>query len=108
MTGYIQVFTTVDSEELAQRIARALVERRLAACAQVIGPIQSTYWWEGALETAEEWLCLLKSREDRYQQLSTAIHELHPYDVPEILAVPVSGGSADYLAWLNAALTAPD
>jgi periplasmic divalent cation tolerance protein len=108
MTGYIQVFTTVDSEAGAQRIAQQVVERRLAACAQVVGPIRSTYWWEGAVETAEEWLCLLKSRADRYQELSTAIHELHPYEVPEILAVPVSGGSADYLAWMNAALSAPD
>ena len=85
----------------AQAIARALVEKRLAACVQIIGPITSTYWWQGEIETAEEWLCLIKTRADLFEQVEAAIKEVHPYDVPEILAVPVVAGSEDYLAWLD-------
>jgi periplasmic divalent cation tolerance protein len=101
MATHIQVMTTVSSREDAQRIAGALVDRRLAACVQVIGPIASTYRWEGAVTTDEEWLCLAKSRDDLYAALEQAIVELHPYDVPEILAVPVLAGGAAYLAWLD-------
>ena len=101
MTGAIQVFTTVDSEDAANQIARAVVERRVAACAQVLGPITSTYWWEGAVETSLEWLCLIKSTESQFGSLEAAIRDKHPYDVPEILAVPVSAGSSAYLDWLR-------
>ncbi|MDX1664500.1 MAG: divalent-cation tolerance protein CutA, partial [Candidatus Promineifilaceae bacterium] len=88
----------------AGEIARALVERRLAGCVQVVGPITSTYRWQGAVETAQEWLCLIKSNGTLYEELETAIGELHPYDTPEILALPVSAGSVDYLLWLREAL----
>ena len=98
---FIQVLTTTDRHEDATRIARELVERRLAGCVQVLGPITSTYRWEGAVETAQEWLCLVKSTRERYDELEGAIRELHPYDVPEILAVPVVAGHAPYLAWLE-------
>jgi periplasmic divalent cation tolerance protein len=101
MATHIQVMTTVSSREDAQRIADALVDRRLAACVQVIGPIASTYRWEGKVTTDEEWLCLAKSREDLYPTLEQAIVELHPYELPEILAVPVLAGAAGYLAWLD-------
>lgn len=102
MTEVIQVFTTVDTGEAAETIARVLVERRLAACAQVIGPLRSTYWWEGEIETAEEWLCLIKTTGSAYAALEEAIRAQHPYDVPEILAVPVTAGNASYLAWVQA------
>ncbi len=101
MDEFIQVMTTTGTRENARQIARAVVEKRLAACAQVIGPIESTYWWEGRVETAEEWLCLIKSRRDVYPTLAQAIREVHPYAVPEILAIPVVGGSKAYLDWLN-------
>lgn len=101
MTGAIQVFTTVDSEEAANQIARSVVERRIAACAQVLGPITSTYWWEGAIESSQEWLCMIKSTESRFAALEAAIREHHPYDVPEILAMPISDGSSAYLDWLR-------
>ena len=104
MADYIQVLTTTETREQAQSIARSVVERRLAACVQVIGPITSTYWWKEHVETAEEWLCLAKSRQDLYEPLERAIREAHPYDVPEILAVPVVAGSRSYLEWLNDAL----
>ncbi len=97
----IQVFTTTASKDDAQRIARALVEAQLAACVQVLGPITSTYRWEGAVETSEEWLVLVKTRRDLYSELEQAIRGLHPYDVPEILAVPIVAANPAYLAWLE-------
>ena len=104
MTGSVQVSTTTEAKSSAQTIARALIEQRLAACVQIVGPITSTYRWQGEIETAEEWLCLIKTRSDLYEQLEAAIREVHPYDVPEILAVPVVAGSEDYLAWLDSGL----
>lgn len=100
--GYIQVLTTTESKDDAQRIAKTLTERRLAGCAQVIGPIVSSYWWKGKLETAEEWLCLLKTAGSLYEELEKVLKEVHPYENPEILAMPVIAGSRDYLAWLSA------
>jgi len=108
MAGTIQVVTTTASREDAERIARALVEERLAACVQVLGPITSTYRWQGAIETGQEWLCLVKSREDLYADLEAAIRRLHPYEVPEILALPVLAGNPAYLAWLDAELRRGD
>ena len=101
MTGAIQVVTTTDSKEDAQRISRVIVELRLAACVQVLGPIVSTYWWQGKMETAEEWLCVIKTREERYAALEAAITEIHTYDIPEILATPIVSGNEAYLAWLR-------
>jgi periplasmic divalent cation tolerance protein len=98
---YIQVTTTVATRADADRIARALVERGLAACVQVAGPIASTYRWKGAIETAEEWLCFAKTRRERYADVESAIRELHPYEVPEIVAVAIVAGSADYLRWID-------
>lgn len=101
MEEYIQVSTTTEKKQDAERIARTLVEKRLAGCVQVIGPILSTYWWKGNLETAKEWLCLVKSRCDHYQELEKAIKETHPYETPEITATPIVAGSEDYLRWLT-------
>jgi periplasmic divalent cation tolerance protein len=101
MKDYIQVVTTTETETDAQTVARAVVEQRLAGCAQVVGPITSVFWWQGQIEKAEEWLCLIKSRHDLYPALEQAIVAVHPYDVPEILAIPVTAGSRDYLEWLD-------
>ena len=100
MTDAIQVVTTTASREEAESIARALVTRRLAACAQVYGPIASTFHWQGKLETSQEWLCAAKTLQSRYAALEAAIRELHSYDVPEILAFEVVAGSRGYLDWL--------
>jgi periplasmic divalent cation tolerance protein len=89
MTDYIQVYTTLESKEDAKKISKGVVEKRLAACAQIMGPIESTYWWEGKIEASIEWLCVMKSRSELYEALEKTIKEIHPYDVPEILAVPV-------------------
>jgi periplasmic divalent cation tolerance protein len=101
MSDVIQVITTTASREEAERIARGLVEERLAACVQVLGPIASTYRWEGAIDNSQEWRCEAKSRADLYGEIEKAIRRLHSYQVPEILAVPVAAGSADYLAWID-------
>ena len=102
MSQYIQVVTTTDKEEDAGRIARLLVERRLAACVQVLGPITSTYRWQGAIDTAQEWQCWAKTRRELFDEVETAIRQAHPYEVPEILAVPIVAASRSYLAWLEA------
>ncbi|MCP4542578.1 MAG: divalent-cation tolerance protein CutA [Chloroflexi bacterium] len=107
MTDYIQVMTTTDTQATAQAIASALVEKRLAACVQIVGPITSTYWWQDKIETSQEWLCIIKSAQDLYQVLEKAILKIHPYDVPEILAVPVTAGHEDYLRWLNNEIEQP-
>jgi periplasmic divalent cation tolerance protein len=99
---YIEVVTTTARREEAEQIARALVEARLAACAQVAGPITSTYHWQGKIETAEEWQCRAKSRLDLWERIEAAIRRLHPYEVPEILATAILAGNPGYLAWLDA------
>ena len=101
MTEYIQVYTTTENEDDARMIAQRVVGKRLAACAQVVGPITSTYWWKGAIEEAEEWLCIMKSRKNLYDRLEEAILSVHPYDVPEIVAVPIVSGNQKYLQWLD-------
>lgn len=100
MSDFIQVTTAIDSEDGARKIADALVSRRLAACVHVAGPITSTYWWQGAMETAREWVCTAKTRGVLYDVVEKAIREVHPYDVPEILATPVLAGSQEYLHWI--------
>jgi periplasmic divalent cation tolerance protein len=101
MPDYVQITTTVPTRADADRIARALVERRLAACIQVSGPITSTYRWKGTIETAEEWYCHAKTRRGLCASVEKAIKELHPYEVPEIVAVPIVAGSAEYLKWID-------
>ncbi len=104
MAEYLQVTTTAGSKEEAEQIGAALIERRLAACVQVVGPIVSHYRWQGEVETAREWLCLAKTEAGRYQELEAAIRELHSYDEPEIVATPIVAGSKGYLAWVGESL----
>jgi periplasmic divalent cation tolerance protein len=100
MTDCVQVLTTAGSEEEAGRIAAVLVEKRLAACVQVVGPIVSRYRWQGAIEEAREWQCLAKTTRPAYEAVEAAIREAHSYDEPEIIATPIVAGSAGYLAWI--------
>ena len=101
MTDFIQVFTTVASQDDAKKLAQAILKQRLAGCVQIIGPVTSTYWWQDTIETAQEWLCILKSRRGDYPALEKAICDVHPYEVPEILATSVVAGYPPYLAWLG-------
>ncbi|MDP8937452.1 MAG: divalent-cation tolerance protein CutA [Actinomycetota bacterium] len=93
--------TTAATKEEAEGVARALVDGRLAACVQIVGPMESRYWWDGAVETATEWVCVAKTTADRYDEVEAAIRAVHSYDVPEILAVPVVRGSEAYVRWLG-------
>lgn len=97
----LQVTTTTGDRELAERIARTLVERRLAACVQIGGPITSVYRWQGAIETAEEYTCTAKTIEERFAEVEAVVAELHPYDTPELIATPITHASAAYAAWLR-------
>jgi periplasmic divalent cation tolerance protein len=106
MTEYIQVLTTVENKADAEKIARSLVAEKLAACVQILGPLTSYFHWQGKLDTVGEYLCLIKSRNDLFAELETAIKDLHPYEVPEILAIPVVKGGKEYLDWMAAELRA--
>ena len=99
---HCQVVTTTDSREAAATLAHSAVAARAAACAQVVGPITSTYWWTGKIETAEEWQVIFKTTLDRYAALEEHIRAHHSYDVPEILCTPVVAGNPAYLDWLVA------
>ena len=100
-TDVVRVETTVDDREGAERVAGSIVENRLAACAQVSGPIRSFYRWEGAVQSDEEWMVVIKTSADRLDDLVAHVVDVHPYDVPEIVAVPVIGGNPSYLAWVE-------
>ena len=102
MDDYVQVLVTIDSENGAHMLQRMILEHRAAACVQVIGPISSAYWWEGQIEEAQEWLCLAKTRGSEYRRLESLIRENHPYETPEIIAIPILAGNEDYLEWIRA------
>ena len=101
----IQVLTTTGTKEDADTIAKTLVEKRLAACVQIMGPVTSTYRWQGRVETAQEWQCLIKSRQDLFGELEKTIRAVHPYETPEIIATDIVAGGEDYLQWLQDQLT---
>jgi periplasmic divalent cation tolerance protein len=99
--SYIIITTTTDNKVDAEKIARLLVEKRLAACVQIAGPVTSTYRWKGQVETAQEWQCIIKSRAEFFDKIAEAVKAVHPYETPEIIAVPVVAGSRDYLNWMS-------
>jgi periplasmic divalent cation tolerance protein len=107
MTEYISVVTTTGSEGNAQQIASAALENRLAACVQISAPIESRYWWQGKIETAQEWRLTIKTRTTLFDDLTAAIRAVHPYSVPQILALPVVAGNRDYFAWIDEVTTPP-
>lgn len=94
------VTSTTDSEATARALAAGAIEARLGACAQIVGPITSVYRWEGAVQTEPEWRVEIKTAADRVAALTEHLQAHHDYDVPEIIATPIVGGSRDYLAWL--------
>jgi periplasmic divalent cation tolerance protein len=101
MKSYIQISTTTETKEQAQKIAQYLVEAKLAACVQITGPITSIYRWKGKVENAQEWFCLIKTTDDLYNKVEAAIKDLHTYETPEIIAVPIVKGSKEYLNWIE-------
>jgi periplasmic divalent cation tolerance protein len=103
-SGCCQVTTTLPDRAAADRLAATLVEERLAACAQVVGPVSSTYHWQGEIERAEEWYCHLKTTSARLPALQARIRELHSYKQPEIVALRIVDGDAGYLKWIEEAV----
>jgi periplasmic divalent cation tolerance protein len=101
MTNSMAVFVTCGSEEEALKIARALVDEKLAACANLVSPIRSIYRWEGKVWDEKEWLLILKSQRGKYQELEERVKALHSYSVPEIIALPITEGSSSYLRWIE-------
>jgi len=104
MNDPIVVLSTCSSEEEAERLARTLVERRLAACVNVVPGVRSFYRWKGAIESAGEWLLLVKSSRAQFAELRSALERAHSYEVPEVLALPVVEGAPNYLEWMAASL----
>lgn len=101
MSRYIQVITTVSKKTDAGKIAKYLIDKRLAACVQIAGPIKSIYRWKGKIETAKEWVCIIKTKKSLYKKVEAAIKKIHPYEVPEIIAVPIAAANKDYLKWIK-------
>jgi periplasmic divalent cation tolerance protein len=98
---HVIVTSTTDSETAARELAAQAIEERLGACAQVVGPVTSVYRWEGEVRTDQEWRVEIKTTAARVAALTERIRQLHAYDVPEVIATPIEGGSADYLAWVT-------
>lgn len=101
MAEYLQVFITTPTQATARLICKRLLKERLIACAQIFGPVRSNYWWRGEIETSKEWLCIVKTDRGHYHELEKKIRQLHPYEIPEIIGLPIVVGSADYRHWLK-------
>lgn len=104
--AYCVVFVTAGSRPEARRIARALLEQRLVACANIVPGVESHYWWEGKIDHAREWLLVMKTRRSKFRAVKRAVKRLHSYQVPEIIALPLTAGQADYLRWINTSVPA--
>jgi periplasmic divalent cation tolerance protein len=100
MTDKRIILTTTGSQQEARKIANALVERKLAACVNIVPKVESIYRWEGKIETAEEWLLVVKTTADAFGRVRDAIKELHSYDLPECVSISVEEGSEEYLQWI--------
>ena len=107
MTDKIVVFTTCGSEEEARKLASVLIEKHLAACVNITAPVISVYRWKGVVEEAKEWMLIIKSRRERFDDLRIVLEAAHSYELPEVLAVPVVDGSPNYLAWVEAETCLP-
>jgi periplasmic divalent cation tolerance protein len=101
MTNARIVLTTTGSQEEAGKIAHTLVDRRLAACVNIVPQIESVYRWQGKVETAQEWLLLIKTQAKLYERVRQAIQELHSYELPECVMLEVTAGSQEYLDWIE-------
>jgi periplasmic divalent cation tolerance protein len=105
-TDYIVVLITAPSREVGEQIARALLDGRLAACVNIVSAIDSLYWWQGELQSDQEVLLIAKSRADLFENgIIPTVHAVHPYEVPEIIALPILMGSRGYLDWIDKEIT---
>lgn len=96
----VQIITTADNRAFIDGMARRLLEMRLVACAQVLGPVSSTYWWKGRIEEAEEWICMMKTRESLFADVEAQIRLEHPYEVPEIVCLDIEAALPEYYLWV--------
>jgi periplasmic divalent cation tolerance protein len=101
---YILILVTTSSKKEAEKISQALLNQKLIACANIVGPVSSHFHWDGKVEQAEEFLVLMKSRLDLFDAISEQVKALHSYEVPEIVALPIVAGSKTYLEWLGTSL----
>ena len=101
MAEHVIVFVTAPTEGEAGAIASRLLDEKLVACANVIPGVRSTFWWEGKIDKADEVLILMKTRRDHLDAVVESVRQAHSYDVPEIIALPIVGGNADYLKWID-------
>jgi periplasmic divalent cation tolerance protein len=104
LNEYIQVLTTTETKETSEKIAETLVDKRMAGCVQIIGPITSIYRWKGKIEKAEEWLCQIKTKRELYGEVEETILQIHTYETPEIVSLPIIAGNKKYFQWLNSEL----
>lgn len=101
MTGKIVVFSTCGSQDEAERVAQALLHKRVAACVNIVPRVRSLYWWQGKIELAAEFLLIIKSSQDLFPELRTTLQALHSYEVAECIALPILDGSPAYLQWID-------
>ncbi len=105
MDKFVEIVTTGDSEEELRKIGYELVESGIAACVQISGPLKSIYTWEGKVEETNEWECRIKSSAALADKVGMKIQELHSYEVPQIIVLPVLGGSEEYMKWVEESLS---
>ncbi|HQN48962.1 MAG TPA: divalent-cation tolerance protein CutA [Caldisericia bacterium] len=97
---FIIVLSTIDDIDKGKRISKLIIEKKLGACVNLVGPIQSTYFWRGKIEESKEWLILIKTKKDLYKKLEELIIKIHPYVTPEIIYFEIGGGFDKYLNWI--------
>ena len=102
---YTLVMVTASSREEAEKIATTLLERKLIACANILGPVSSRFWWQGKIDSAEEYMIFMKTKRELFDQVADNVKQLHSYEVPEIIALPIVEGAKPYLEWINSNLT---
>lgn len=108
VSPYVVVIVTASNRKEAEKIADFLLDKRLIACANIIGPVLSLFWWTGKIKKAEEHILLMKSRLDKFKNLEKTVRDLHSYKVPEIIALPIGEGSPNYMEWLGIILGPED
>ncbi|MBS7614226.1 divalent-cation tolerance protein CutA [Candidatus Bathyarchaeota archaeon] len=101
MEVFVQILTTCETKGQAEKIAEALVDRKIAGCVQIVGPVTSIYRWKGRIEKAEEWLCIIKTKAELYNEVEKTLIQNHTYETPEIISTPITAGSTEYLEWLE-------
>ena len=101
---YTLIMVTASSREEAEKIATALLERKLIACANILGPVSSRFWWQGKIDSAEEYMIFMKTKRELFEQVADNVKQLHSYEVPEIIALSIVEGSKPYLEWRNSSL----